>query len=264
MKAPRHLLSAWREIRRKLARARHVALLTDFDGTLAGIRPRPDQVWLERGAQRLLAGLAQRGAVVAVVSGRKLEDVRERVGLSGIWYVGAHGYFLRAPNNRVIGLLNPIEQARIRRARRVLSKRLRRLPGILLEAKRATIAVHYRAASASDAEAARGIVEEFLAKNPGLWLLAGKKVWELLPKSRRRIDKWAAVQTILRQERGGKLQGSRVVFYLGDDTTDERVFENLHGVSVAIAKRRNTAARFYLRSPGEVRKFLERLNQVLS
>ena len=54
-----------------------------------------------------------------------------------------------------------------------------------------------------------------------------------------------------------------VLFYFGDDVADERVFRSMRGISVVVGKRRHTAARYYLRSTAEVRRFLESLNQAL-
>jgi len=76
------------------------------------------------------------------------------------------------------------------------------------------------------------------------------------------IDKGRAIKLALRQERRRR-SGHWLVFYLGDDQADEEVFEKLDGISVVIGRRRRTAARFYLWSPAEVRRFLEAFLQVL-
>ena len=54
-----------------------------------------------------------------------------------------------------------------------------------------------------------------------------------------------------------------LLFYFGDDVTDERVFRTIGSISAVAGKRRGTAARYYLRSTAEVRRFLESLNQAL-
>jgi trehalose-6-phosphatase len=51
----------------------------------------------------------------------------------------------------------------------------------------------------------------------------------------------------------------RLVFCLGDDSSDEKVFEKLKDITVAVGKSSQTRARFFLRSPGEVRQFLRNL-----
>ncbi len=273
MSASRHLLAARSEIEPALRRARYLALFADFDGTLVRITRRPDQVQLSPRVKSLLAELTRRGVVVGVVSGRRLEDLRERVGLDRIWYVGAHGFFLLTPGNRAITLLNRRERGIITRAERALARRLSRVPGLALESKRATLAVHYRLASREDRALAGKVTAALLQRYPRLTMLAGKKVWELLPAGKPsarpeapaepRINKWVAIQLALEYERRGRRRGHWLVFYLGDDSTDELVFQKLKGVSVAVGRTRHTAARYYLRSPSEVRQFLQSLNQWL-
>lgn len=265
MSAPRHLLAAWAEIERQLHRAQWVAVFTDFDGTLVRIRRHPARVQLSRRVKNLLAALVRCGVVVGVVSGRRLEELRAKVGVDRIWYAGAHGFFLRTAGNRNIVLLSPSERATVTRAERFLARRLSGVPGIALERKRATLAVHYRLASRRNREFARNVLAVLSEKEPRLSLLAGKKVWELLPAGRHgpRVDKATAIQLVLRRERQRRPHGRSLVFYLGDDTTDERIFQKLEGISVAVGKTRHTAARFFLRSPGEVRQLLRRLTKQL-
>lgn len=256
MSLPIHLFCAWEEIAERLRIVRRRVLLTDFDGTLAPLRPRPEQVWLARPVRQLLGRIARRGDVVGVISGRAIEDVRKRTGVHDIWYAGAHGFFLCDPGNRSFTLLNPNERERMRRALRALVPQLDALPGIRTEPKVATLAVHYRGARPPAREAACGILFRWLDREPGFALLDGKKIWELFPGSR--VDKWSAVKFIL--DREGLEAGNRrtIVFYLGDDATDERVFEKLGAHTVLVGLRKGTAARFSLGSPREVYGFLRR------
>jgi len=255
-----HLLKEWPGIEGRVRRAGRVALFTDFDGTLTPIRPHPQQVHLPPTVRAALQALAQRGTTVGVISGRSLADVRARVGLRGIWYVGAHGYFLRSPENRTAALLRPDQMALMRSVHRQLRAQIGFLPGIRIESKQATVAVHYRQASSHSRRQACPVIRGLLRKHPKLTLLSGKKVWELLPESR--VSKWTAIEHILRLERARR-GGRWLVFYLGDDTTDERVFESMRGarikgISVVVGKRRS-AAQFFLRSPAEAASFLEKL-----
>lgn len=261
MKAPRHLWTAWPRLRRELRQARRVALFTDFDGTLVPIRRHPGGVRLNARVRRALSAAVQGGTLVGVVSGRPVGDVAARVGLRAIWYVGAHGFFVRQPSGRAHTLLTAEERLRMARARRLLTVGLRNLPGIGVEFKRATVAVHYRGASPRVKQSAWQAVRAVLAQDRRLYLQHGKKVWELLPNAR--ADKWAAMRFILAKQ-SGKRRGRWAVVYLGDDTTDERVFQQMHGISVVVGRRRRTAARFFLRSPGEVRQFLEGWSELVS
>ena len=78
-------------------RARQPAVFFDFDGTLSDIVDDPESARPAPGAAEAVQKLAAQ-APVAILSGRDLADVTERVGLPGIWYAGSHGFELTAPD----------------------------------------------------------------------------------------------------------------------------------------------------------------------
>ncbi len=256
-KAPKHLFDCWPEVRGQIRQAKRVALFTDFDGTLTPIRRDPEAVGLSPRVREMLDGLAQSGIVLGVVSGRKIADVRKRVRLKRIWYAGAHGLFLRGPDNRTYSLATPEQKARIREATRLLTREIRGARGLWIEHKIATVALHYRGAPLRSQRIARDAVAKALERDPRLSLLASKKVWGLLPDAD--SDKWGAISFIMRREQRRDPTGRWLLIFIGDDATDERVFSRMRGISIVVGKRNKTAARYWLRSPGEVRKFLERL-----
>ena len=256
--APKHLFDCWGEVTGQIRRAQHVALFCDFDGTLTPIRRDPEAVGLAPRVRELLEGLAKSGIMLGVVSGRKVADVRKRVRLRGIWYAGAHGLFLRDPENRTHSLVKPEQKTRIREATRLLAKQIRGARGLWIEHKIATVALHYRGAPPKSQAIARDAVARAMERDPHLCLLASKKVWGLLPDAQ--SDKWGAVSFIMEREQQRDSRGRWLVIFVGDDATDERVFARMRGISIAVGKKSKTAARYWLRSPGEVRKFLERLN----
>jgi len=93
---------------------------------------------------------------------------------------------------------------------------------------------------------------------PGLHLLKGKNIWELLPRAI--VGKGRATQGLLEGLPAGTLP-----IFIGDDTSDEAAFAVLrHGLAVHVGARTKTKASFCLRDPGEVREFLERLETVIS
>lgn len=262
--SPKHLFESWREITGQIRRARHVALFTDFDGTLTPIRRDPEAVGLSPRVRELLGALAESGITLGVVSGRKIADVRKRVRVKNIWYAGAHGLFLRDPKNQSFSLARPEQKARMREAMRLLSKQIRGARGLRLEKKIATVALHYRGAPPKSQQVARDAVAKVMERYPSLCLLASKKVWGLLPDAQ--SDKWGAVSFIMdrekHRERGRNGDGKWLLIFVGDDATDERVFSRMSGISIAVGKKSKTAARYWLKSPVEVRTFLERLHAI--
>ncbi|HEV2306400.1 MAG TPA: trehalose-phosphatase [Candidatus Acidoferrales bacterium] len=259
MTVPHHLFRAWKQVLTRAERAGRVILFTDFDGTLAPIKRHPQAVNLHPAVRRALSELAERGILRGVVSGRSLGDLIPRIAIPGIWYVGAHGFFLRDPRDRRFSLLNAKQRKQISRAHEELARLLRGLPAIRLEPKAATVAVHYRGASPRSREQARLIIARILTNDRNLRLLHGKKVWQILPKSS--VDKGAAIRFILRRE-AAKPAPLTLAFYVGDDETDELAFRRLRGISIRVGKSRRTAASYYLKSPAEVRQFLEKIGRI--
>ncbi len=258
---PRHLLPAWREVESRLQSADRVALFMDFDGTLVPIAPWPDQVRLSPRMREHVESIARKDVMVGIVSGRRLADLRSRAAVGGIWYVGTHGYFLRRSGGPTVTLLNPEQKAEMAHVSRRLARELRNIPGVLLESKQATVAVHYRHASRPNYRKVFASIRRLLQDRPQLSLLPGKKVWELFPGAS--VSKWTAIKYILELEQ--RLRKSPcLVVYLGDDAMDERVFHQMQGISVVVGRHRRTAAEFFLNSTAEVEQFLERFSEVLT
>ncbi|EUA52814.1 trehalose-phosphatase [Mycobacterium xenopi 3993] len=152
----------------------------DFDGTLSEIVDDPDAAQLTAGAAEALRLLTAQ-CPVAVLSGRDLADVRQRIGLPGIWYAGSHGFELTGPDgehhqNDEAAATIPVLQ----RAAAELGEQLHHIPGVVVEHKRFGVAVHYR-------NAARDRVGEVLAavraagQRRVLRVTTGREVIELRP-----------------------------------------------------------------------------------
>jgi trehalose-phosphatase len=252
--SPRPLRDAQSEIAARLAAAPRLAVLSDFDGTLAAIRRDPTRVRMSVGVREALTHLAaDPDTLVGVISGRGLADIRRRVGLSGICYVGCHGYLMQDSRGHVISLINRDERAHLTRVRRSLVPKLRRLRGIRIERKEAGFAVHYRNATREAAAEARALIDEVFARDTGLHLLAGEKVWEILPGPR--VDKWTAISLLLMLEN----HADSLLIYIGDDVTDEHVFSRMHGISIVVGRDKRTTADYFVDSPSDVRQFLNNL-----
>jgi trehalose-phosphatase len=225
-------------------------LFLDFDGTLTRLRPRPEDVPpLDDLTRGLLGQLASRRRLdVYVISGRGFSDLGSLVQVPGIRLRGLYGWEGRG--------FPPMRKERklVQQAKRLLAARLAEMTRIRLEDKNLGLAVHYRGALPADARAARSIVRGVWDHfKPQLCLLEGKKVWELFPTAVG--GKGLAVRRLLAKRRQPTLP-----IFVGDDATDESAFAALpRGITVHVGSTRRTQARFYLRSPGEVLTFLQRL-----
>ncbi len=260
-----HLFSVWPDIAERVRRAGRVWLLTDFDGTLSPIVGRPEDAVFPEQTRRALQAIAGRPrAEVAVISGRALKDIRAKVGLPGIVYAGNHGVEIEGPCLRFV--YSPAKALRpvIRRLAAALRRDLAGFQGVLVEDKGITLSVHYRLAAEELISEVIRICEQATAglRSAGkVRTTRGKKVYEIRPGVV--WDKEDAIALLLSCWSPSSEAPAGIPFFLGDDLTDEGGFEVINGrggVSVFVGDPgRETAARLYLRSPEEVRGFLDRL-----
>ncbi len=144
----------------------------DFDGSLSAIVARPELAAPHPGAREALAALVGRYAVVAVVSGRRSEDVAELLGVEGVRYEGLYG------------LQGELDEAAHALAPEVIAAAAA-VPQAWVEEKGISLAVHYR--QAPEPPRARSTLVaalEPLAATAGLELVEGKMVLELVPAGR--------------------------------------------------------------------------------
>ena len=229
-------------------------LLLDFDGTLVPLASDPDQVRLDPPVRQVLRRLANHpGVNVYIISGRRLANLRRFVTIPGLHLLGLHGW------ERPGASLPPGERRLLREAKRWLDLRLPRSPGIELEDKGLGLAVHTRGATLPAARLARHITRQARDRfHPGLHLLAGKKIWELLPAAI--AGKGPATRRLL-----AKHPRRALPIFIGDDASDELAFAVLRdGLTLHVGGKNGTKAKFWLRDPAEVREFLERLEGVIS
>jgi len=237
------------------ARDRRLAIFLDYDGTLTPIVSRPDQATLSISTRQVLRELADL-VPVAILSGRDLEDVRRLVDIDGIVYAGSHGFDIAGPR----GLRKQVATeflSIIDLAEKELKEKLAGIPGALVERKRFSIAAHYRNVAGSDVSKVEQAVNKVAADHGELRRIDNKKVYELQPN----ID-WNKGKAVLWLLQPLELEGVFPI-YIGDDLTDEDVFRALkeRGAGIVVNKQpRLTAARYALKDPVEVERFLRDLS----
>lgn len=237
------------------AAGRPLALFLDYDGTLTPIVERPEDAVLATPAREALRRAAERWPV-AIVSGRDLEDVRARVGIEGLSYAGCHGFEIAGPRGGRVHAAAAAAAPQLGAAADMVAHDTRGIPGVQLERKRFTLAVHYRRAPEARVHDVHEAVARALARHPALRMTEGKKVWELQPD----VD-WDKGRAVLWLMQTLKLEDALPV-YIGDDVTDEDAFRALagHGVGIAVQETpRPTAARYVLPDPEAVRELLSAL-----
>jgi len=238
---------------------KHLLVLLDFDGTLAPIAPTPGEAMLLGEARRELGSLAESSACsIGVISGRALSDVRAKVGIAGITYVGNHGIEMVRPNEAPMNIALPQFRSTLERLKEELSMRLEHFPGAIIEDKEHSLAIHYRTVGEEDRPRVKAIVHETVEAFGGereIKLGIGAMVLELRPPIG--CDKGTIVSSLLQSEApcGG---GSVFAIYLGDDVTDEDAFKAMRGKGwgILVGAPRISYAEYYLNDPGEVRALL--------
>lgn len=219
---------------------------SDFDGTLAPIVSNPaDARPLPAAAQALTALAELPATTTALISGRALETLRLLSAMPpAVHLVGSHGAEFDS------GFSHDIDRDRLGR----ITERLRRIasdkPGVAVETKPASVALHVRNASPADGDAALAAAWEASAE----WdahVTTGKAVLEFAVIV---TDKGEAID-ILRAEH----RATAVVFF-GDDVTDEKAFTRLLGTDIGVkVGPGETAATYRIDSPDDVATALAHL-----
>ena len=257
----KHLFEDWENIQARIQQAQNLFLFLDYDGTLTPIVSLPELALCPSEVKRHLEKLRDLLKVyLAIISGRSLEDLREKVGISGIIYVGNHGLEIQNPDGRHKKVLSSARTRELKRITQNLQNSLKEIPGILFEEKGPILSVHYRNVHQKFFARISQVLEEELQQWRDRWKMSsGKMVLEIRPN----VDfhKGKAVREILKTVPSLGL----LPIYLGDDQTDEDAFRVVKGQGFSVyvgTGRLLSEADFFLQNPDEVQEFLFRCQEV--
>lgn len=215
------------ELRRAIvavARSPRLLVASDYDGTVAPIVSNPDDAHPHPDSVRALRALASLShTTAAVISGRALRDLATLSRLPvEVHLVGSHG------SEFDIGFVQEITPA----AKELLAELVGVLgaiaadyPGVTIETKPASVALHVRNASADDGDQALQAVRVGAATWPDVQTTEGKAVIELSVIA---TDKGDALETLRHQS------AASATVFLGDDVTDEKAFRRLRGPDLGV------------------------------
>jgi trehalose 6-phosphate phosphatase len=237
-----------------LARAQHevleqiawsnVLLGFDLDGTLAPIVPDPERATMRLGTRRRLNDLAALYPCV-VISGRAVADAARRLAGVGVrTVIGNHGL---QPWRATEDMRHEVEHWRS-----LFEEGLRDHPGIKIEDKSYSLALHHR--RTRNKRSARAAIQAVLAHIGEARVIGGKQVVNVLPLG--------APHKGVALERERDRLGCDTAFFIGDDETDEDVFAldrpgRLY--TVRVGRSRDSEASYFLKSQRDVDLLLERL-----
>lgn len=208
---------------------RHTAFFLDFDGTLVELAATPDAVIIPDALKHLLAVLQDiSGGALAIISGRSIAGIDAMLTPLILPVAGLHGAEWRDAAGTVVRQFDADE--RIERMSEVLAEVVAAHPGMLLEAKGVSVALHYRAVPDKEA-LARAAAESAVAMFGDAFVLQpGKMVFEIKPAG---VNKGRAIETLLAR---APFAG-RTPCFAGDDLTDEAGFaavNALGGMSIKV------------------------------
>jgi trehalose 6-phosphate phosphatase len=188
-------------------------LVLDFDGVLSPITEDPTKSAMPERVATTLARLSTGLGLLAVLSGRPVEFLADRVRVAGVRLLGSYGIEQISDGVRQIDPEAKQWLGPVREASRALRDSLGASPGIRIEEKSVSVAVHWRQAPdrAAAADEVRRVTAR-LADETGLRLEPGKLVEELRPPLE--VDKGSAVSALIASEKPA------TVAYAGDDLGD--------------------------------------------
>jgi trehalose 6-phosphate synthase/phosphatase len=227
---------------------------------LVSFAPTPEAARPDEELITILKGLKQNDRnKVVVISGRDAETLEGWLGSAGIDLVAEHGARYRKDGDAEWKEAEEITDGNWKEELRpVFDVFVDRTPGALLEEKGHALVWHYRRAEPGlGSQRAAELIEtlEGYVANTSLHILQGHKVVEVKPSM---VSKGRAAQPWLH----GK-PGFDFIFAVGDDVTDEALFEALpdDGWSVKVGIPERSTARFFVSDPEEVRLLLRDLNE---
>lgn len=239
-------------IRHAYAKASDRILFFDYDGTLAPIVPDPSKAIVSEDVKKLILEIAKRDTVI-IISGRDRHFLDNLFRDLPVHIIAEHGALIRTKGSDEWVLNESYEENWKESIRPIMDIYAKRCPGAFVEEKETSLAWHYR--TADDKEYAQRRAQELLwqLKNYiqpelNLQVIDGNKVVEVKKTA---FNKGTAARTFV--EKGNY----DFVLAIGDDTTDEDMFEALPETAYTIKIGDDlSAARNHIRSQEEVFHFL--------
>ena len=234
-----------------------IVFFLDYDGTLTPIVKRPELAVINEQMRELVKKLSEK-FIIAIVSGRMREDVQRLAGVEEIFYAGSHGFDIKGRGVSMIQQKAKETIPVVDKVTGVLKEALSGINGVIIEEKKFSVAVHYRLVKEEQILGIKKVVEKVVSENGALRLMNGKMVFEILPAidwNKGKAVRWIMKALDLSWE-------NCIVFYIGDDTTDEDAFRavNSRGLGILVSvERKKSAAQFCLATPVEVAKLFKQL-----
>jgi len=252
-----YLFRARESIRAKVLGAPRLYLALDYDGTLTRIVTDRRRALLPKRTRELLRTLASSTrCLLTIVSGRRLPDLMKLVDIDRAYYMGNHGLEIRGPGFRFVHTGAKRLSHYLPELSRQLNERLCGT-GAFVENKGLTLSVHYRNARQREVPKILSTIRLVLRDDEMFEANYDKKVVDVRPSLS--WNKGSALEVLMQH------LGRYPVIYIGDDRTDEDAFMKFRdAITVIVSPRpKASAAHYYLKSTGDVARFLKLSNSWL-
>jgi len=236
----------------------------DFDGTLSPIVPDRNEARLHRECDRMLRFLARSPwNRVAVLSSRTLDDVVSRVPVPGIYVGGASGLEWRLPGGHRIGPGAASETLLAARRKAVfpLFEEIATVPGVEIEDKGWSVAIHYRNASPRSFRRRVSLFQRLRNRN-GIKVFRGPEVVEVQMLGYG--GKSAGVRRLCRLSDWDPDRES--VVYAGDDENDAvaiRWVLSKGGTGIVVGNRITVPQAFHVEGPSDLARAVRDLEETV-
>lgn len=252
----KYIFSHCEKLSKKINAISNIYLFLDYDGTLTSIVARPELANLLPNVKSLLRKLTRNHKFsIAIISGRSIKQLRQKVKIRGIGLVGNHGLEIESPTLKYVHPLAKKSISVIKDIKNRLNTACKPIKGSFIEDKGLTLSLHFRLVKKKDYPALKQSIHKVLVPyliGKKVKITRGKKVLEIRPAVK--WDKGSLVDYLLRRKKRMILP-----IYIGDDETDENAFKRLRkkGITVFVGRRNTTSnAEYYVKDTKEVVVFL--------
>lgn len=258
----KYLFNEWGKLSEEF-KDKHLFLFLDYDGSLTPIVATPQQAILCKETKDVLDRVSRNSRYkIAFISGRALKDIREKIGLKNVIYVGNHGAEIEGPKIKFESPISPRCRAILEHIKTDLEEKLSSIKGAILEDKGLSLSVHFRMVDKKQIPQVKAIVHEcailYLVRGK-IKIKSGKMVLEMrLPLE---WDKGKVVLWLLARQKFAMSERPLIPIYIGDDKTDEDAFKVVKnkGLTIFVGKPKPSYAQYYLKNTREVTQFLKRI-----
>ncbi|MCF0055449.1 bifunctional alpha,alpha-trehalose-phosphate synthase (UDP-forming)/trehalose-phosphatase [Dyadobacter sp. CY356] len=240
-------------IRKAYSASSNRILFFDYDGTLAPIVPDPAKAIVSVDTKKLIMDLAKRDTVI-IISGRDRYFLHDLFHDLPVHIIAEHGALVKTKDSTEWVLNESYEENWKESIRPILDMYAKRCPGVFVEEKETSLAWHYRTAEDKEyalrrAQELTWQLQSFIQPELNLQIIEGNKVIEVKKTA---FNKGTAARTFV--ENGDY----DFILAIGDDTTDEDMFEALPETSYTIKIGDDlSAARNHIKNQQEVFHFLK-------